>query len=308
MKLSNLKNEEGFFSSMILMFLVTLAMMGLGAFVLTRSEGASVTTQIQTIQAEYAAEGAVYYGVQRLAQGSLNEAQALSIGGGNVILDTTTVSGSIYLNVIATTGSMTRRIRVEVEESGGGLADKAIYTTDVVFFTTACDSLQNTDDSRKVENADSIPSMDLAALWALSNSQGHNQSGTFYPSSGYPSGNFYQPDGVTPNVTYVNGNMRVNDGRTVYGIYVVTGWVNLRPSARVEGVIYVVNDNPTWLRGGGSTATPSIQGGVVSEGEINGYVNRAYVQHWPEFMRVFCSYMLYPDSGGSYAIADWEYL
>ncbi|MFH1943524.1 MAG: hypothetical protein ABIL68_15585, partial [bacterium] len=219
--------------------------------------------------------------------------------------DTAKVGSNVRLIVTASVGGISRSVQTLLASTG--LVDKAVYTTQDVFNVSAKDSLGNVDDDLKVSLADSIPSIDLPALYALSTVQENDESGTFQPNNGYPNGSFYRPDGVTPNVTHCSGNLRVRGNRTVWGIFVVEGWVRIDGNAQVNGIIYVVNDNTTTIHGGGNPSTPSILGGIVSNGDIMGTGNHVYAQHWPEFMRVFCGFMRFPDGSG-YQIVSWEYL
>ena len=104
MKAQNvLKREEGIWSSFVILFLLTLALMGLGAHVLVRSESRNTANLIRARQADYAANGAAYYGMRRLRLGALDESTPLSIGPGTVDLDTALVTGTneIELTVLA---------------------------------------------------------------------------------------------------------------------------------------------------------------------------------------------------------------
>lgn len=301
-------DRRGFWSAMMVIFIVTLGLMGLGSFVLMRSEGHSSATSIQAVQAEYAANGGAYYGLMSMANDTLDESSTLSIGHADVTLDTTSVVGSaeVLLYVTATVGDIQSRLRLRVSP-GTGLVDKAIYTTGHVFNVTGKDSTGTNDPSRVVTQAPSVPAIDEAALAAMSTPQGHDQfDALFTPSNGYPDGSFYRPDGVTPNVTHVMNDFKVKGGRTIYGIFVVEGDVVLNGSARIEGVVYLPNPTSTIITGGGDPGESSITGGLISHGNIQGFGNHISVKHWPEFMGVFCQYQIGPDSPGQ--VTGWEYL
>jgi len=305
---SYIKNENGYWSAMTVILVVTLALMGLGSYVLVRSEGKNVADQAFALQAEYAANGAAYYGLRQLALDSLRESVTLTVGNGTAVLDTSSVSGTsqILLNVLASVGEFDRRIRIRLTP-GSGLVDKAIYTTGDVFNVSGKDSLGNDDPDLVVTNASSIPTIDEATLAAMSTAQGYDQFDLlFTPVDGYPNGSFYQPDGVTPNVTHVMNDFKVEGGRTIYGIFVVEGDVVLNGSARIEGVIYLPNTTSTIITGGGNPTESTITGGLVSHGDIQGFGNHISVQHWPEFMRVFCNYQTGSDPATT--VVSWEYL
>lgn len=308
MEWKQLKNEQGFWSATMLIFLVTLALMGLGSFILVRNEGHSVSVQALGLQAEYAANGGAYFGLKQLALDSLDESSVLSIGNGTVTLDTTDVPGSsdIYLYVFADVDGVERKIRIRLS-AGTGLVDKAIYTTGHVFNVSGKDSTGADDPDRVVTQASSVPEIDEATLAAMSTAQGHDQAvAEFDPADGYPNGSFYQPDGVTPNVTHVLNDLSVGGGRTIYGIFMVQGNVTLHGSSRINGVIYLPNPTSTIITGGGDPSESTITGGLVSHGDIWGTGNHISVQHGPEFMRVFCTFQIGPDQPPD--VIKWEFL
>ena len=304
--IKKIENEEGFWSSLLILFLVTLVLLGFGSFVLVRSESANVANQIRALQADYAANGCAYYGIKRLQLGSLNESETLTVGNGFVSLDTSEVSGSldILLNISGTVGGVERKIEIRLA-TGGGLVDKAIYTMGDVFNVTGKDSLGNPSSDVVVTQADTVPEIDVDSLNTMSTAQGHDQSGTpFTPVDGYPNGSFYQPDGVTPNVTHVMDSLVVEGGRTIFGIFVVEGSVILHGSSRVQGVIYLPNPTSTIITGGGNPGESSITGGIVSHGNISGFGNHISVRHQPEFMRAFCEFQIGPDPDDS-GVVSW---
>jgi len=308
MNLKNFKNEKGFWSAFFLLFLVTLALMGMGASTLLRSEGDNVSNQIHALQADYAANGGAYFGIRQLAIDSLTTAQEITIGQGVVTLDTSAIVGSsdILLTVMATVGEIERGVEIRIQP-GSGLVDKAIFTTGHVFNVSAKDSLGNNDPDLAVTEADSVPEIDEATLAAMSTAQGHDQGAAeFNPADGYPNGSFYQPDGITPNVTHVLNDLKVQGGRTVYGIFVVEGDVILNGNSRVQGVIYLPNPTSMIIHGGGDPSESSITGGIVSHGDIWGTGNHISVTHGPEFMRAFCEHQLGPDPDT--IVISWEYI
>ena len=117
MILKTINNEDGFWSVISILLLAVLALMGLASHVLTRSEGRSVVNKVYALQADYAANGGAYYGIERLQEGPLNEAQQLSIGGASITLDTTMVDTLIQLTVTATKEQIGRSIQIELTDS-----------------------------------------------------------------------------------------------------------------------------------------------------------------------------------------------
>ena len=309
MKLKNINREEGFWTAFVILFLLTLSLMGLGAHVLMKGEGPNVSNAVSVVQADYAANGGAYYAMQRLELGALDENVPLVIGNGTVDLDTSSIAGTneMLLTVWATVGETERGIEIRLRK-GLKLEDMAIYTTGDVFNVSARDSVFNLDPERCVANADSVPTINQTALDSMSTAQGHDQwDNPFRPDDQYPDSSFYQPDGITPNVTHVMNDFKVAGGRTVYGIFVVEGDVTLDGSSRIEGVIYLPNPTSTIIHGGGTPTEATISGGIISHGDISGTGNHISVQHWPEFMRVFCEFQIGPDPVDM-PVIKWEYI
>jgi hypothetical protein len=304
-----LKQEEGFWSAFILIFLVTLALMGMSASVLLRSEAENTSNQIYIHQADYAANGAAYYGIQLIRDNNFSETSSLAIGNATVSLDTSidAVSSNIILTVMANVNGIERGIEIELSPSKK-LEDMAIYTEGDVFNVSSKDSLGNIDSDLTETNADSVPSIDEDSLAVLSTLQGHDQfAADFTPPDEYPDSSFYAPDGVTPNVTHVFGNLVVTGGTTIWGIFIVEGNAVIHGSARINGVIYLPNVTSTLITGGGDPSESSITGGIVSHGDIFGKGNHITVQHGPEYMREFCKFQISPDDM-SVPVIKWEYI
>ena len=130
------------------------------------------------------------------------------------------------------------------------------------------------------------------------------------PPDGYPSTSFYA-SGSTPNVTYIDGDLIVDDGRVMYGIVIVTGNVLIKSSfgggvGRIEGVVYLPNET-SQITMSMESAT-SIRGGVLTGGDIDGagWLD-GIIQHQPEYMRKFAEYRTYPSAGGVTRVTRWTY-
>lgn len=295
--------EEGLFSAFFLFFLVTLGLMGLGAYALIRAEGQNAVINIESARAQYAANGAAYYGMKRLELGALDESTALDIGGAVVQLDTSRTGREIDLNINAAFGSLHTQLCIHLLKND--LTGFAIYSTGDVINTEGRDSLNNADPSVITQNEDSIPSFDMTTLAALSTAQGHDQSGNFKPGDGYPTGSFFQADGVTPNVTWVAGNMTVLGGRQIWGIFIIEGKLTMNGGCSIDGVVYLLNDELTKMNGTGDPMLPSISGGVITEGDILGTGSHVIVTNVPDYMRSFVDYLLYDPP--PFTVLQWEY-
>jgi len=108
------------------------------------------------------------------------------------------------------------------------------------------------------------PVLDKYMFKALSTSQGHNQSGTWNVTDGYPNGSFYYATDM-PNVTYVEGNLSATGAaKHIWGLFYVTGWVDLNNTAQVDGII--ICDGNITVNG---AAGNQIHGGIVQYGSTN---------------------------------------
>ncbi len=115
----------------------------------------------------------------------------------------------------------------------------------------------------------SPPVLDENMFKILSTNQGHNQSGTFtatddYPESGNPSYYYDAPTDTMPNITHIDGNLRSIGNRVIYGVYWVTGWVDLSGGTVVHGII-ICEGNLTQNGGAGD----EIDGGIIQYGSTN---------------------------------------
>lgn len=302
-------SQAGFWSVFTIIILLTLVLLGMGASVMMRSSSTSVMHQKYSVQADYSANAGAYYGIKRLQTGAIDESATIQIGSGSVSLDTSLYSGStnIRLLVQADVAQASRIIEVELA-SPGQLKDKAIYTTGNVFNVAGKDSLGSHNSDLVVTNADSIPSIREDSLSVMSAAQGYDTTAvSFSAPTNYPATSFYQLDGVTPNIVHVKGDLVVSGGIDLYGIWIVEGDVTLHGSARIYGVVYLPNATSTIITGGGNPSQSTIQGGIISHGNISGTGNHISVQHQPEYMKVFCGFLTHPDEL-FFDVINWIYL
>jgi hypothetical protein len=210
--------------------------------------------------------------------------------------------------VTADAGDVESAMSVDVESFD--LEDIAVWTTGDIDDVTVRDSTGATDQDLIIEQADSLPTMDDASLIALATSQGNTHTGTFTPPDGYPSSSFYD-SGSTPNVTYIDGDLIVDDGRIIYGIVIVTGNVLIKSSlgggiGRIEGVVYLPNETSNITMS--MESATSVHGGVLTGGDIDGagWLD-GVIQHNPEYMRKFAEYKTYSGGGGVTRVTRWSY-
>jgi hypothetical protein len=297
----NRNGEKGFWSAFFFIFLVTLGLMGLGAYSLMRGEGSSAGNQVRMMQADFALDAGTFFALRALSKGTFNsqfESEPLSVGEAQVQLDTSRVAGfsGVVLTVTSTLEKAEKQLIIRVLP-GQGLRDKAIVTTGTVSGVVALDSLRVEDPLRLISRADSIPTIKEDSLEMMSTMQGHDKFvATYKPPNGYPNGSFWQADGVTPNVTHVFGNLDLAGNEDFYGIFIVEGNVTLKGTTRFHGVLYLPNVKSTIIKGGGTPAGSTIEGAIVSHGDISGNGSHITVEHDPTFMNVFCRFQKYPDN------------
>jgi hypothetical protein len=167
----------------------------------------------------------------------------------------------------------------EVMIFDGTFEEFAVWAKDAVLGVTTKDTLGIPDPSLLMDNAPFMPNFDFDGLINEAAAQGHVQSdmsGTWVADNLYPNGSFYY-SGMTPNVTHVLDNLKVNGGRTIYGLYIVEGNVELQGSSRVQGVIILPNETSTITSGGGDPEESSFTGGIISWGQLDGSGNHISV-------------------------------
>ncbi len=163
-----------------------------------------------------------------------------------------------------------------------------------------------TQDSNGVNNSDLLrqkapfmPKIDEGKFYNMAAGQDHlcseDVESHFHPDPGYPgTGSFYVDTLAVPkvaNVVYINGNLHIQDGRTVYGIYLVEGDVFFDTNVKLEGVIYLPNATSE-IYGHSSMAAldnSQVVGGIVTWGKIDLGIARLNVRHRPAYLRELVS-------------------
>ncbi|MCH7754979.1 hypothetical protein IH970_07630 [candidate division KSB1 bacterium] len=280
-------SEVGSLSIAIVFFIIlTLVTLAVVSYLLMNSEIRMSVNFVQRLQAQYLAEAGTEYGISLIFQGQGGPyTETVSAGGGYFSLSIEQDS----VLTLTSTGDIDRAEKaVEVKMNYyPPIADFAIFSTDDIDNVTALDEAGDPDPSLMIANAPFLPDMDDSTLIALATAQGHVETGgMFIPSHGYPNFNFYF-SGTVPNVTWVQNNLKVLGGRTVYGIFVVDGNISLDGSSRVEGVLYMRDSVAVVAHGGGNPTESIITGGIVAAGAINGTGNHITVQYNSEYMGKF---------------------
>ena len=280
-------SEDGTLSIAFVFFIIAaFAMLAVVSLSLIGTDSRMSVNFVQRLQAQYLAEAGTEYGISLIFQGQGGPyTETVSAGAGYFSLSIEQDS----VLTLTSTGDIDRAEKaVEVKMNYyPPIADFAIFSTDDIDNVTALDEAGDPDPSLMIANAPFLPDMDDSTLIAMATVQGHVEtSGTFVPSHGYPNFNFYF-GGTSPNVTWVQGDLEVLGGRTVYGIFIVDEDIILHGSSRVEGVLYMRNSAGVVIQGGGNPTQSSVTGGIVSAGAINGMGNHITVQYNSEYMGKF---------------------
>ncbi|OVE78628.1 hypothetical protein BVY01_04895 [bacterium I07] len=299
------RGEEGLYSVIMLLLMAVMSIMSASTLVLIRAEASSISFQGIAFQGDYAANGAAYFGIQCIQEGSLNENQPINIGNASISLDSSRQDYEIFLDIDANVGGLDRGIHITLRADVD--YEKAICSTGDVDNISAKDPYGNWDPGLIEENMPELPYVDIALLIAMSSNQGHDQAdATFTPADGYPNDDFYTIDGITPNVTHVLNNLKVSGGISIYGIFIVDGTITIDGGARIDGVILSQNGFLTIIKGGGDPSESSVTGGILSYGDIKATGNHVNVQLWPEYLNCLAGCHIDSDSVPLCVVA-WEY-
>ena len=281
-------SEVGTLTIAFVFFIIAaFAMLAVVSLSLTGTDSRMSVNFVQRLQAQYLAEAGIEYGISLVLQGQGGPyTEIVSAGGGYFSLSIDGVGEELTITSIGDKDRAEKGVEVKMNYRPP-IGDIAIFSTDDINNVTVLDEAGDPDSSLMMANAPFLPDMDDSTLIALATAQGHVETGaTFTPSHGYPNFNFYFT-GTTPNVTWVQNDLRVLGGRTVYGIFVVDGSIILVGSSRVDGVLYMRNDFDVVGQGGGPPPGSVVTGGIVANGAINGTGNHITVRYNSEYMGKF---------------------
>lgn len=225
----------------------------------------------------------------------------------SVIIDDNGTDASIkanYIRVLSTSYNYGSSDTTKVMLFDGGIGEFAVWAKDSVHNVTTNDSSNNPDASLKMAPAPYMPDIDNTSLTDEATAQGKVESGpSFHPNDNYPNGNFFA-SGPTPNVTHVQGDLHVHNGRTIYGIYIVEGNVYIDPDGAVFGVLYMPNTSSSVEHVGGGPDIGRIRGGVITWGTMDGGTNIIRVRHYPQYLNSFVSN--YASDNQPLRVVAWE--
>ncbi len=177
---------------------------------------------------------------------------------------------------------------IDVMVFNGRFNGYAVWSKDSVLYVTTLDSAGLVSPDLLMQEAPFMPEIDDQALENEAIDQGHfvtmPPDSFFDPMDGYPNGSFYY-SGQTPNVIVVDGDMRVKNGRTIYGIYLVRGDVRFDSNATLEGIIYLPQSDKIIYNSNAHVSY--VNGGILSWGKILGAFGDIEVKLVPDYMGKF---------------------
>ncbi len=177
------------------------------------------------------------------------------------------------------------------------LEDLAVFVTDTVINVTVLDESRHPDPSLMIQNAPEMLPFDKAGLVALAVAQNHVINGNFTPPDKWPTNDptkdfYWDLANDIPNVTHIKGNLTLNGGLDIYGIFIVEGNATLNGNARLEGVLYLPNPGTIVIHGGGNPKESTVTGGVFANGSMNGTGNHITVEYVSDYMAIFGGFQL----------------
>lgn len=287
---ASIRNQQGGVSIAFVFFMILIfSTLGYVSYSIMAVDTRMAVQYTTGHQAQYLAEAGVEYGVKLIFNGQRAPySESVSTDGGTFDIEVSDQDSVLRLFSAGAVGGAAKQVEVLLLFNPP-IGDYALFATGDVTNVESLDESGDPDSSLLVQNAASLPEIDTDALIDLATSQGHVYSSNFEPASGYPNYNFYY-SGTTPNVTYVQGELKVKGGRTVYGIFVVDGDIYLEGSSRVHGVLYMTKTNNIVIHGGGSPTQSSVTGGIVANGDVDGTGNHITVHYSSEYMKKFEEY------------------
>lgn len=298
--MKNRRNEKGFLSGFIMLFVVTLALMGVGGAILMNSEGRGLGTTHEAMQANYAVDSAMWLTIAAFNKGTevvLQNQVPFTIGGATISqIDTSenTATNTITVLITANTKNTSRMIQAELQSNPGLYG---ITSTGNVKGMDIYDANGQEDPDLIEANKDELPDVNVANFINMANNQttggqAHFINGNITSTQGWPNGSFYNANG-NPNVTYINGDLTVKFGHTIYGIFIVTGDVIIEDRGQVRGFMYTPNSGSSFTLNG-PRWKDSVKGGIMSECDIDGEfwfdIFDSRMTYNPEYVKSFMKY------------------
>lgn len=304
--------------ALLMVILGFSALIGTVTLNLSRRGLESVQTfsdQYATLAARNAATSGVYMSLSRLYRNNTWRSGFTNLNLNNTILNVdiqdhneNPLLSSMELLVLssATYASTTKTIEVRLGLPPD-LADLAVFVTDTVDNVTILDESRNPDPSLLIQNAPEMLPFDKAGLTALAVAQDHVINGNFAPPDNWPTNDptkdfYWDLANDVPNVTHVKGNLTIQGGRDVYGIFIVEGNATLDGSSRLEGVLFLPNPGTIVIHGGGNPKESTITGGIFANGSVDGTGNHITVEYESDYMEIFGGFQL----GQNMFIISWR--
>ena len=295
--MKGMKNEQGFMSGFVVLFVVTLTLMGVGGAILMKSEGRGVGSTMEAMQANYAVDSALWFACEAARIDTLDTFIAkvpYSIGDATITeIDTNYAGTTCQFLITAETNNSTRSIDATIQYYPGMLG---ITSLDNVTDIDMNDEDGDEEPQLIADNETSLPSVDLVNLQSISETQDDQLgdsltiSGDFSPPyDDWPYNTFYNPNDGNPSIVYIDGNFTVD--RTINGIFIVTGDVYVSSGDKVYGIIYAPNSTSTVDLNGYSE---SVEGAIMCGGAVDGdhsfFFGNSEVRYNTEYVLKFMEY------------------
>lgn len=245
--------------------------------------------------AENAATGGVYMALNRLYRNNTWRTgyPKLVLGGDTitVALDDWNTDSTLAAKRIRVRSTARNKNLVEVSQAllfDGNFNKYAIWAKDTVLNVVTVNTVDVQDMALLMHEAPFMPNFKKSEMLGVAQSQSHVQAGPEWtPANQYPNNSFYS-SGSIPNVTHVQGNLKVLENHTIYGIFIVDGDVIIQGNGLVQGILYLPNaDAAIRSEGGPFGSMAKVQGGIVTWGEIDGTNRVISVRMQSTYMAAF---------------------
>jgi len=272
----------------VIIFLSVLTLMGMSVSMLSSGEQVVLGDKVSTVQNVYSFIGGGDFALAYIEAGKFeNGYLPISIGGIDIYADTmatTSTEKELYddaqkVMILTNPYNPDYCVKVYFNYAEGS------YGSSAVLISGTLDDVDMENGGDCITGA-APPAVDVDALIALAQDQETYYEGNYQPPDGHPgNGNFYEDDGTTPHVTYVDGDLNIDRNDDVYGIYVVTGNVNMEKYSNLYGVIYVASDEARNIT---MSARTDVYGGICGNTSVESTgLNHGDVYYDQERMGVF---------------------
>lgn len=318
LKKVNFKSEEGFWSAVFILTLTALGVLSLVTYIAVQYESQNTVNQRDVLQADYAVTSGAFYAIRSFIDGNLTDAETFDFNGTHTvsIAQPTIVSRrNAILEVTADVGNAQKQLELDLTVPSPWW-DNAVTAADEVEDNIHGLDDDGVEDSTLIEEHvpdEDMPTLDVEGMKdiAVNIAPLTIAGGDTYPSPlntlTCGADHFFKPDCATPYVTYINGDFTINGNAQAYGVFLVeNGDVVLAGTVNVHGVIILLSDDHTVIRGNDpSLESPSIDGGILSWGDVSANGKHINVQHDSTYMNAVAQFDQ-GTTGSDYSVV-WQY-